>query len=70
MVELHVDDIPDSELLTNINVRYPFGGNLSVRKSPEEKPLLSFGHDECIFQQFIFTLSAWSCPRGEQAIIP
>jgi hypothetical protein len=45
MVELHVDEIPyeipDSELLTNINLRYPFVGNLSVQKSPEEKPLLS-----------------------------
>jgi len=70
MVELHVDEIPDSELLTNINLRYPFGGYLSVQKSLEEKPLLSFSHNECIFQQFIFTLSAWSGPRGEQAIIP
>jgi len=70
MVELHIDEIPDSELLTNINLSVPFGGNLSIRKMPEEKPLLSFGHDECIFRQYIFTLSAWSGPRGEQAIIP
>jgi hypothetical protein len=50
-------------------IKYPFGGNLSIQKRPEEKPLLSFCHDECIFWQFIFTLSAWSGPRGELAII-
>ena len=46
------------------------GGNLSVRKNPDEKPLLSFGHDECIFRQFIFTGSAWQGTKGEQGIIP
>ncbi len=65
MVELPIDEIPESELLTNINLSVPFGGNLSIWKMPEEKPLLSFGHDECIFRQYIFTLSAWSGPRGE-----
>jgi len=55
MVELHVDEIPDGEILNKINQESRFGGNLSVRKKPEEKPLLAFGHDECIFRQFIFT---------------
>jgi hypothetical protein len=36
----------------------------------EERPLLSFGHDECIFQQFIFTGRSWRGTSGEQAIIP
>ena len=70
MVEIHVDEIPDSKLLTNINLQCWFGSNLSIQKRPEEKPLISFGHDECIFRQYIFTGSAWSGPRGEQAIIP
>jgi hypothetical protein len=55
MVELHVDEIPNNKLLTIINATCKFGGKLSVRMAPEEKPLLSFGHDECIFRQFIFT---------------
>jgi hypothetical protein len=58
MVELHANKIPNSELLTNIILKYPLGGNLSIQKRPEEKPLLSFSHDECIFWQFIFNLSA------------
>jgi hypothetical protein len=48
----------------------PGGGNLSIRKSPDEKPLIAFGHDECIFRQFVFTGSAWQGTKGEQAIIP
>jgi hypothetical protein len=36
----------------------------------EERPLLSFGHDECIFRQFIFTGRSWRGASGEQAIIP
>jgi hypothetical protein len=70
MVELHVDDIPDNKLLTIINNEYPMGGNLSIRKSPDEKPLIAFGHDECIFRQLVFTGSAWQGTKGEQAIIP
>jgi hypothetical protein len=30
MVELHADEVPGSELLKNINLKYPFGGNLSI----------------------------------------
>jgi len=70
MVELHVDEIPDNKLLTIINATCKFGGKLSVRMAPEEKPLLSFGHDECIFRQFIFTGYSWNGPKGEKAIIP
>ncbi len=65
MVEIHVDEIPDNTLLTKINSKLKYGGNLSIRKRPEEKPLISFGHDECIFRQLIFTGSSWSGPKGE-----
>jgi hypothetical protein len=70
MAELHIDDISSKELLTKIYSECPFGGNLSVRKLPEERPLLSFGHDECIFCQFVFSGSAWQGTKGEQGIIP
>jgi hypothetical protein len=69
MVELHIDDIKD-ELLTLIYHECPFGGKLSIRMQPEERPLLSFGHDECIFHQFIFTGHSWRGKNGEQPIIP
>jgi hypothetical protein len=49
MVELHIDKIPDNTLLSRINNLCSYGGNLSVRKMPNERPVISFGHDECIF---------------------
>jgi hypothetical protein len=58
MVEIHVDKILDNKLLTEINFKLKYGGNLSIHKRPEEKLLISFGHDECIFCQFIFTGSS------------
>ena len=45
MVEYHVDNsILFQEKLSNTK----FGGNLSVRKPSNIKPLLMFGQDECI----------------------
>ncbi len=70
MVVMHVDKIPDNSLLTYTNQECIFGGNLSIRKNPNEWPLFSFGHDECIFCQFIFTNLAWKGRKGEQAPIP
>jgi hypothetical protein len=32
--------------------------------------MFSFGHDECIFFQYIFTRKAWKGPKGELAVIP
>jgi hypothetical protein len=64
MVELHVDEPPDSKFLTRIDKECRFGGNLSVRRRKEERPI-SFGQNECIFCQFIFTGSAWTGPKGE-----
>ena len=45
----HVDEIPDNALHREINERCKMGRNLSVQKKVDEKPLLAFGHDECIF---------------------
>ena len=70
MVEHHIDKLPDSKLLTRFNKECCFGGNLSVRRGREERPIFSFGQDECIFCQFIFTGYASTGPKGEQRIIP
>ncbi len=77
MVELHVDDIPEVNIFDNktenkLRTKIEgciFGGNLSVRKDSTEKALLAFGHDECIFRQFIFTGTAWIGVKGELPII-
>jgi hypothetical protein len=40
MAELHVEELPDSKLLTRINKEFCFGGNLnlSARRRREERP--------------------------------
>ena len=43
-----------------------FGGNLSVRKKEDEKPIIIFGQDECIFKQFLFSHSHWALPDGTE----
>ena len=34
-----------------------------------ERLLIAFGHDEWIFQQYIFTGYAWRRPQGQQPLI-
>jgi hypothetical protein len=67
MVEFHVD-ASDKLLLGNING--DFGGNLSVRFPTGCKPLISFGHDEFIYKQFLITGKTWIGPGGERNIVP
>jgi hypothetical protein len=68
MVELHVDSHPSFH--ERMNGTTIFGGNLSVRKPPNTKPLIGFGQDECIFKQYLFTNKAWTTPDGQKPIIP
>jgi hypothetical protein len=67
MVELHVDTCHILEKRANDGTK--FGGNLSVRKK-EEKQLLMFGHDECIFKQYKMTNNHWRAPNGAVILIP
>jgi hypothetical protein len=68
MIEYHVDDHPHLQKMMNESTL--FGGNLSVRKPADAKPLVSFGQDEAIFKQYSFTPKAWTSPDGEKPIIP
>jgi hypothetical protein len=65
MVEYHVDDmvleenekqwLADGTIVNrsaaNVNLNY-FGGNLSIRFTAGEKPLIIIGHDKSIFKQY------------------
>jgi len=68
MVELHVDTCNILEERANNETK--FGGNLNVRKEAEEKPLIMFGHDECIFKQYTMTNKHWKAPNGAVVLIP
>jgi hypothetical protein len=66
-VELHVDD----HLLFHEECSMlPFGGNLSVRRNSDEKPLILFGQDECIFKQYNLSSKSWTNPDGVRALRP
>ncbi len=67
MVEYHVD--ASEKLLLLGNVTNKFGGNLSARMPPE-CPLISFGHDESIFKQYLISVKTWIGPDGERNIVP
>ena len=66
-VEFHVDDSPAFE---DFILNTKFGGNISVRKPPDVKPLLMFGQDECIFKQFSFTKKSWRGSDDKVPLIP
>ncbi len=68
MVELHVDAHPSFHEKMNATIKC--GGNISVRMPPNNKPLICFGQDECIFKQYLFTGKAWTMPDGQKPIIP
>ena len=67
MMEFHVDSHPWFQKHFDY---YSLGGNLSVRKHPEAKPLVIFGQDESIFKQWKFSLKAWKTPRGATQLMP
>jgi hypothetical protein len=63
MMEFHVDDF---DFLHSVADEMGFGavgGNLSVRKPPNTKPLMIFGQDESVFNQFLLKSSFWRGPR-------
>ena len=67
MVEFHVDD---HILFQSRCDSLPYGGNLSVRKPPNTKPLMILGQDECIFKQYLFTAGYWMLPDGTKQLVP
>ena len=72
MREYHVDSFePEkSKALLQQLVTTDFGGNLSVRFDSSLKPLVIFGHDECIFKQFLMPSKQWYGPNRETFIRP
>ena len=65
-IEFHVDDV-HSVCEQNIG---PFGGNVSIRSPPGSKPVIIFGQDESIFNQFSHSSKQWLGPSGQRSIMP
>jgi hypothetical protein len=68
MVEYHVDCCHLFQ--DRMNKETKFGGELSVRKDPQEKALIMFGHDECVFKQYTMSTKSWIGPNGETVPVP
>jgi hypothetical protein len=47
-----------------------FSGRLSVHKDPQEKALIMFGHDKCIFKQYTMSTKSWAGPNKETMPVP
>ena len=64
MIELHVDDYNFLHDVAEGMGFGQFGGNLSVCMPANEKPLMIFGQDESVFNQYLFGNRQWVGPRG------
>ena len=70
MVEFHVDDHDFLHDLAEEMGYGLMGGNLSVRMPPGSKPLMVFGQDECVFNQYLISSREWVGPDGQRALLP
>ena len=68
-IEFHVDDHDCMQKFAN-EMYGIYGGNLSVRRPADSKPLFIFGQDESIFNQFSFCSKQWVGPSGQRSILP
>ena len=69
MIELHVDVHQD--LQEYANAKYgEYGGNTSVRKPDDVKPMILFGQDEAVYSQFTFGCKQWVTGSGVRSILP
>jgi hypothetical protein len=62
-IKFHVDNHDCMQEFAN-EMYGVYGGNLSVRRPVNSKPLLIFGQDESIFNQFSFGSKQWVGPLG------
>ena len=70
MVEFHVDDLDLLHEHASTMGFGVFGGNLSVRKAQEDKPLMIFGQDESVYSQFLLGGRQWVGPEGQRPLLP
>ena len=67
MREYHVDVHP---YLKNYIHNKEMGGDLSVRKPPNTRPVIVIGQDESVFKQYSFSSKSWVNPNGERKLLP
>ena len=60
MIKFHINE---NLLFTAIGNTVPFGGNLSVRNKQDDKQLIIFGQEKCIFIQYKLRNNCWNSPK-------
>ena len=50
--------------------QYPFGYKCSIRKPPDQRPVILIGQDESTFHQYIFSNRNWVNNKGSSPILP
>ena len=68
MVEYHVDTC--EHFAKQMNRETEYGGKLSVWFPANNKPLIIFSHDKCIFKQYLIMKKSWIGPNGENMLVP
>ena len=67
MREYHIDSHPVlMEYIHNKKMR----GDLSVRKSDIDQPVIIIGQDECVIRQYSFSSKTWHGKDGEKKLLP
>ena len=62
--EYHVDDIEDAFSLQELNDN-AFGGNVSVRKEPNDKQIMMWGQDEIVSHEKQLSSMTWYGSKGQ-----
>ena len=70
MIEFHVDDQDFLHEVADELGHGIMGGNVSMRRPPDTKPLMVFGQDECVFNQFLLSGKQWVGAEGQRALLP
>ena len=67
MVEFHVDSHRSFQGTMYFS---EFGGNASLKKTKNDKIIISFGNDGAIFNKYTYTSACWSGCYGGKKFIP
>ena len=70
MIEFHVDENEYFLYKAMNDSTNNCGGWLSVRKDPNEPPVLLWGQDECVFHQHRYAVKQWVTPEGYRPLLP
>ena len=67
MREYYIDTHP---ILSKYVKNKKMCGDLSVRKSETDRPLIIVGQDECVVKQYSFSSKSWTGKDGEKKLLP